>query len=91
MTKSLSASGPAVLRFSDGQSVSVDARLTLNRGFFSVSGEGEFVTDSTTASRAFLSDDPILLTIGETAHAHISVHEAKSAQASSRCWFRVHS
>ncbi|WP_373502850.1 hypothetical protein [Aestuariivirga sp.] len=91
MPKTLSASGPAVLRFSDGQSVSVDARLTLNRNFFSVSGEGEFVTDNDTASRAFLADDPILLTMDETASAHISVHEAKTAQSSSRCWFRVHS
>ncbi len=91
MLKTLSASGPALLRFPDGRSVNVDARINVNRSFFSVSGEGDFVTDSNTASLAFLHDEPLSLQIGETASAEIIVHEAKSVETSARCWFRVHS
>lgn len=91
MPKTLSVSGPAVLRFPDGRSVSVEARLTVNRSFFSVSGEGDFITDSNTASHAFLAGEPLSLTVGETAQAEIVVHESRSAESSARCWFRVHS
>ncbi len=91
MPRTLSANGPAVLRFPNGRSVGVDARITMNRSFFSVSGEGEFTTDSDTASHAFLSGEPLSLTFAGTAPTDIIVHEAKSAQTTARCWFRVHS
>lgn len=89
--KTLSANGPAVLRFPDGHSVSVDGQITVSRSFFSVSGEGEFTTDSATASHAFLSGEPLSLTFAGATPAEIVVHEAKTAPASARCWFRVHS
>lgn len=91
MPETLSANGPAVLRFPNGRRVSVDARITMHRTFFSVSGAGEFTTDSDTASHAFLSGEPLSLTFAGTASTDIIVHEAKSAHTSARCWFYVHS
>lgn len=91
MPKTVSTNGPALLRFPNGHSVGVDARITMNRSFFSVCGEGEFTTDGNTASHAFLSDDPLTLTFSGAASTDIVVHESKSAQSSARCWFRVHS
>lgn len=90
MPKTLSATGPAVLRFPDGHSVSVDGQITVSRSFFSVSGEGEFITDSNTASHAFLAGEPLSLTFIGTTPTEITVHEAKTAPESARCWFRVH-
>jgi hypothetical protein len=88
--KTLSATGPAVLRFPNGHSVSVDGQLTMSRSFFSVSGEGEFTTDSNTASEAFLSGEPLSLTFIGTTPTEIVVHKARTAPESARCWFRVH-
>ena len=91
MPKTISANGPALLRFPDGGEINVDARLTVNRTFFSITGEGEFITDSETASRAFLSGDPLSLTIDDSAMAFITVHETKTTLSTARCWFVRHS
>lgn len=87
--KTLSATGPAVLRFPNGHSVSVDGQISLSRSFFSVSGEGEFTTDNATASDAFLSGGPLSLTFAGTTPAEIIVHKARTDPASARCWFHV--
>lgn len=91
MPKTITANGPALLCFPDGGEVNVDAQLTVNRSFFSVTGGGEFFTDSDTASRAFLSWEPLALKIDDSAMANIVVHETKTTLSTARCWFRVHS
>jgi hypothetical protein len=91
MPKTISVKGPALLRFPHGGHVNVEARLTMNRSIFSVTGEGEFVTDATTASQALLLDEALSLQIDETVAAHIVVHEARTTGSSARCRFRVQS
>lgn len=91
MPKCISTKGPALLRFPDGGEVNVEAQLHLSRSFFSLTGEGELMTDSTTATRAFLSGEPLLLQLDDSTAAQIVVHEARTTLSSARCRFRVHS
>lgn len=91
MQQSVSAHGQGVLKFADGRTVEVAARLTINRSFFSVSGEGEFQTDSHTATYAFMAEEPLSLKVGEAPPAFIVVREARTMAATARCWFSVHS
>lgn len=90
MPKTLSINGPAVLRFPNGRSVGVDARITMNLSVFPVLGDGEFTTDGDTASHALRSGESLSLTFAGTAPTNIIVHEAKLADTLALCWFRVH-
>jgi hypothetical protein len=90
MTRAISASGQATLKFSTGQTVNVEARLCLKKSFFSVSGEGEFVTHGDIALKALLSGEPLALDFRDGPRAFILVREAKTTSHSARCRFLVH-
>ena len=86
---SCSLEGPAQLLLADGRRVRVDARLSMSRTFFSLSGGGSFTCETELAFDAIDSSSWLTLIFEEGRTVEISVYQLRSGCSQTRCWFEV--
>ena len=89
--KHCSLEGAARLVFPDGRSVPVTAKLSMNRGFFWVSGGGSFTCDERIAFDAINSPGWMRLVFDDDADVEINVFEVRTNQTQTSCCYEVHS
>jgi hypothetical protein len=89
--KHCSLEGTARLVFPDGRSVPVTARLSMNRGFFWLSGGGTFTCEERTAFDAINCAGWVRLVFDGGADVEITVFEVRTNQQQTNCCYEVHS
>jgi hypothetical protein len=89
--KHWSREGAARLVFPDGRSVAVTAKLSMNRGFFWLSGGGSFTCDERIAFDAINCAGWMRLVFDDEADVEIAVFEVRTNQQRTTCRYEVHS
>lgn len=89
--KHCSLEGAARLVFPDGRSVLVTAKLSMNRGFFWLSGGGSFTCEERIAFDSINSLGSMRLVFDSEADVEITVFEVRTNQQQTSCRYEVHS
>jgi hypothetical protein len=89
--KHCSLEGAARLLFPDGRSVAVTAKLSMNRGFFWLSGGGSFNCEERIAFDAINCPGWVRLVFDGEADVEITVFEVRTNQQQTSCRYEVHS